>query len=162
MQLERHDQLSELGRARRDAMLGELVGVMQQHHRQRKLRRSVAAIGATVLLVACGLYYAASANSNMPAAPARIVQHEPVEETAPLPSPAVVVRIARVETQPGIAERYRAEASNIVVAIDDTELLETLQRYDRPTGLVRMGGEVFLTASVVDQPSAHNGRPNSL
>ena len=165
MAFERHNQLSDAGQARRDAMLGELISVMEQHHRRRKLRRSVAACGAAALLVACGLYYAASANTNVPAMSQQIAQHTlagDCEVESQIEPAIAAVHITRVETEPGIADRYRAEASNMVVCVNDVELLETLRRFDRPAGLVRMGGEVFLTASVVDQPSEDNGRPNSL
>jgi len=159
MELERRTQLSESGQRRRDAMLEDLIGVMHDHHERRRTRRNVITFSAVATLVLGTVYLVASASSVSPASPAQLAQLDSTHEVEAVPS---MVRIARVETEPGIADRYRAEPTNTVLLIDDTELLETLQLVDRPAGLVRMGDEVFVTASVTDQPGYLLGRPNSL
>lgn len=159
MALDLNNRLTPSGEARRQAMLGELIAAMESHHRTRAVRRNIAVLSAAALLVAGAAYFVASASSgdrDMGAPAPTQVAASNAEREEP-----VVMRVVHVQTDPGVLDRYRAAPPPLIVRVDDAALLETLEQFDRPTGLVRMGDDVFLTASVADEP-ANADRRNSL
>jgi hypothetical protein len=136
--------LSEAGRARRDAMLGELLGALAEMRRQRILRRRAAAGLCVALLIAAAAMVALSLERQptVPSIGERNVKVVP----APTPAPLIV----RVASDPGALERHRALPRRIVRRLGDDELLRALVAIDRPAGLIRLGDRVRLTAPVTD------------
>ena len=115
--------LSPAGRARRDAMLDELVGYMRRTHRLRTIRRRlsdlVAVGGLAMFIGAAAWVFGSYIASDGPLSGGR-------DEVSP-PAQMVLVR-----------------------HIDDSELLKMLAEIGRPAGLVRSGSRVWLTNAVTD------------
>ncbi len=115
--------LSPAGRARRDAMLDELVGYMRRTHRLRTIRRRlsnlVAVGGLGMLIGAAAWVFGSHRPSEGPPGGGR-------DDVSP-PAHRVLVR-----------------------QIDDSELLRMLAEIGRPAGLVRSGSRVWLTNAVTD------------
>jgi hypothetical protein len=146
------EPLSPAGQARRAAMLGELLEAMQQTQRQRRARRRVLAAGGCACVLGI-VVWAVSVNVLRPAASERVASNPLDAEqrtTLPLPAarPACVTTI--VQTDPSVLERCRPAPTDRVVWIDDTTLLRTLASVNRPTGLIRIGDRVRLSAPVTD------------
>ena len=136
-------RLSQTGVQRRADMLGELQGAMRQVHRRRRALRRV--VAASCLLLAL---LAASVPFWRPGpAPHQVV----LEDPAPAP-PAPVVDLIIVHTDPTVLARYTPRPQSRTERLNDDALLAHLASINRPTGLIRMGGEVRLTANVVDPP----------
>ncbi len=115
--------LSPAGRARRDAILDELVGYMRRTHRLRTIRRrllDLVAVGGLGMLIGVAAWVFGS--------------HWP---------PDGLPRGGRDEVSPP-AHRV------LVRQIDDSELLRMLAEIGRPAGLVRSGSRVWLTNAVTD------------
>jgi len=149
-------ELSPAGRARRSAMLADLLGAMQTLHRRRRAqRRIVTAASCACILVAAVLLAAPLLNSRS-VAPENDLRVENIPGPAPLPAPELVNSvphpplIVRITTDPAILDRYRADPPRIVQRVGDEELLRTLAAIDRPAGLIRIGEEVRLTSPVTD------------
>jgi hypothetical protein len=151
--------LSEAGEQRRTAIREELLAAMRRHHAARRARRHAIALGglAAALALASVLAMPRQAPPRSPMnpptvhAPAQRVAspRHPEEADAPVRTPAVAIMY--VQTDPSILERYAAGARPLLArAITDDELLDTLVEIGRPTGLVRMEGRVWLTATVTD------------
>jgi hypothetical protein len=134
-------------------MLGELTEAMQTHHRRRRLRRRVASSvgGLAVLALA-----AVAARGLLQDAPVTRPGSRVAVETPAAPKPSCEIRLVR--TDPSILDRYRARPTRLVERLDDDGLLDELRRLDRPTGLVRVGGRAYLTASIADR----RDRPSDL
>lgn len=146
------EQLSSAGLARREVMLGELVGVMKRTHRGRRVRRRLLATGGGVCLVFL-LIRLALLGASDPSDPARIAENptgsSEVVYPAEAPSrPASITVI--VKTDASILERCRAEPTQRIVRMDDSMLLETLASINRPAGLIRYGGQTRLSTPVTD------------
>ncbi len=115
--------LSPAGRARRDAMLDELVGYMRRTHRLRTIRRRLVdamAVGGLGMLIGIAAWV--------------FVSH-------------------RVSNDPpgGGRDEFSLPAHRVLVRnIDDSELLRMLAEIGRPAGLVRSGSRVWLTNAVTD------------
>jgi hypothetical protein len=161
MRSDQRIQLSEAGQMRRDAMLGDLLLAMDTHHRRRHtIRRTVSVCGALLLIAGAAAYIITAAGANAPITAHSIVATNTQESIAPSPAPGML--IARIDTDPTVLDRYRMANASSAIILSDTDLLESLREINRPAGLVRMEGEVWLTASVVDDPAYHAIRPNSL
>lgn len=148
----RSKPLTPAGQARREAMLGELVEVVKQTHRTRRLRRRVLGAGALVC-VALLLMRLSLPVGNVVDDGARVVERMSDESDVVVPAefPPEAVRVTViVQTDPSVVERYRAEPTGLVVQIDDRMLLTTLASIGRPTGLIRFGDTLRLTAPVTD------------
>jgi hypothetical protein len=134
--------LSADGRARRDAMLGTLVGDMQRVHRgRRRRRRSV----ASVAIVLC-----AAAIAWPLLRPVRAPVGDLVARGVDAPAvPRPVVDYAVVNTTSGLTERLAARPPALVERVGDAGLIAALAAIDRPTGLIRRGDRVWLTDDVL-------------
>jgi hypothetical protein len=141
--------LSETGRARREAMLGELVGQMQRLHHRRRVQRTASASACMVVLL-IGLSLLA-----MPAR--RPATHLP--RVAQTPKPAADASIEIIRTDPSILERFAARPTSRAILLDDEALLDELVAMGRPAGLIRSGDRVWLTADVVGRHPAEDESP---
>jgi hypothetical protein len=133
--------LSPAGESRRDAMLGELIGTMQRVHRRRRTRRAAMAFGFMLALMG-GLTSLVLLSQSTPRRAEMIVE-------APPPRPSAVLEVVR--TDPTIVDRYAIAPSSSIRMLDDEALLTELAAMDRPAGLVRSDGRVWLTTDVVDE-----------
>lgn len=149
------DPLSPEGRSRRDAMLADMLRLVNVT-RTRRRRRRQAASAATILLLAFALF--------------RAGRHaEPVDRHAgtrdlagrgsvPARSTGVVeyvssstVRLTKLVVDDATSvERLRADAPRRIIWLDDDGLLAELASMNRPVGLVRCGRLTRLTAAVTD------------
>ena len=77
------------------------------------------------------------------------VAHVPVPAAPETPAPRLTFEV--IATDPGILERYAVKPGRRTQVITDETLLTELAMIDRPTGLVRAGGRVWLTNDVVNQ-----------
>ena len=118
--------------ARRDAMLGDLVVTMERLHRRRRIRRRLVT-SAAVLALAAGSTWLIASQRTTPVMP---------DEHRVLTPPGSTVPIIR---------RVGLHRTGRIHSIDDDELITRLAEIDRPTGLVRSEGRVWLTESVVDE-----------
>ncbi len=121
------NQLTPDGEARREAMLDELVGAMQRVHRGRRVRRR-AASALAVLTIFVGIAWVIGSQS-----PAR---------------PEVVVKLPQPQPQPQPPDV--TPTKRLIQMVDDDELLALLAQLDRPAGIVRSEGEIWLTTAVTD------------
>jgi len=145
----RTDALTPEGCDRRDAMLDDLVLRMGAIHRGRRARRRTVA-GGSVLVLTAAITVLAIAPWRGPGPVPVPVQGQPAvarSGTAPAPPD---IRI--VSTDPGVLDRYITTPRRYTVEIDDRTLLDELAAIDRPTGLIRTAGRVWLTADVIDAP----------
>jgi len=136
--------LSAEGRARRDAIGDELAArVPVEAARRRRRRTATRATGvAAILALAAGAWWWGSRPVATPA-PA------PTGPIAQAPAPAQPrIEIVRVETEPGIAERYAVSPTVRAERIGDEELLALLAEHGTPTGLVRTPERVYLTGEI--------------
>ena len=119
--------------ARRDAMLGDLVATMERLHRRRRIRRRLVT-SAAVLALAAGSTWLIASQQTTPVTPAedRVV-------TTPAESNGPIIR------------RVGLHRTGRIHSVDDDELIARLAEIDRPTGLIRSEGRVWLTESVVDE-----------
>ncbi len=135
---------------RREAMLGDLVATMQRLHRRRRIRRRVVTAAAGLTLAAASTWLLASR------------QVAPPTPLAP-PTPHAVAPAPSMQSPPAgrsIIRRVGLQRTGQIHSIDDDELIARLAEIDRPTGLIRAEGRVWLTEAVVDdEPSA--GRDQS-
>jgi hypothetical protein len=156
--------LSGRGRARREEMLAELQEYMARVHRGRARRRQAAALVMSLGAVAAATPLLLRTPGPRPQPPdmRRTAQGAGPQELSPRPeAPAIAQRsdasrIARSDPGPP-SVRLWAGRSGLVREIGDEELLAWLRGLDRPTGLVRSGGHVWLTASVTDAPPTSTG-----
>jgi hypothetical protein len=139
--------LSPEGVERRDAMLASLMADMRRVHARRRARRLTVFAAAPALLMAIALFAA-------------------LRMLTPAPTPLTTGRVdgaADAPTVPATSERPAATIEFVrtsdgnqqsgaasIILIDDDQLLDTLASINRPTGLVRAGGRVWLTSAVAD------------
>ncbi len=120
-------QLTSHGEARREAMLSELIGAMQRVHHGRRVRRRVGSALA-VLAVFAGMVWVIGSQSLFGdrARPQILVEgsQQPVPDAAP--------------------------TERLIQMVDDDELVALLAQLDRPAGIVRSEGEIWLTNAVTD------------
>jgi hypothetical protein len=127
---------------RRERMLNELIVAMRRHHRRRRLARSSAAWGL-VLAVAAGTWIVRAQQAAQPPAPLR--GGDP---------PRLAARWA-----PHVVHVRGDYRTGLVKVIDDDELVLRLAEIDRPAGLVRSEGRVWLTTAVADAEIEADGEP---
>jgi len=151
--------LSAAGQARRDAMLGDLLGSMRRVHARRRARRVGAAGLAVVACVGIGvvaLRPSSPAASNDPA-PRTVesprIAESPRPRVAPVAPSGPVIEYAEVRTDDSSLDRLRARRSGVIERIGDDALLATLADLGRPTGLIRTAGGVRVADAVVDPPA---------
>ena len=159
------DELSATGQSRREAMLGELVESMDTLHRRRRARRRAGtAFGLSAAMLAFVVF---GVPSLLDHESVQIVerQPDPLEELAGLGTDApprgahvervrtrhdIVADYASPSRQPVHVQRVSPRRAVTVEIIGDQKLLQMLAQMDRPTGLVRADGKVWLTAPVTD------------
>ncbi|MHC4129704.1 MAG: hypothetical protein ACYSWT_07065 [Planctomycetota bacterium] len=124
------EQLGHQRAARRETMLQDLTAAMRRHHRRRRLRRIAAAWGL-LLAVAGAAWIVRAQPATRPVWPDKDLRKVEI----PVP------RVVRV------TGGYR---TGLVAIIDDDELVTRLTEIDRPAGLIRTEGRVWLTGTVVD------------
>ena len=160
--------LSEEAQRRREAMLQELLGDMRRVHRRRLLLSTSASLAALIIV-------ASGATMILPVSPESLLRAEvspsPAAtsphgagaahlsaadiqgiEEAPERLRSGPARILVVRTDPDALDRSRHRPSPVaqIAMIGDEELLDELERINRPAGLVRSDGRVFLTADVTE------------
>lgn len=121
-----NNKLSPDGVVRKKAMLSQLVGQMKHIHNTRRVRRRV--IHSLTLVIVCAIT-------------------------------VWVVSLQYLNPQPtSIAERSTGKGTNIdqpkapsIKAINDDELIALLAEINRPTGIVRSEGRIWLTNPVTDE-----------
>ena len=127
------EQLHPEKKDRRETMLDELIVAMRRHHRRRRQVRTAAAWGL-LLAVAGGTWIVR----------AQQVAQPPRFDNTHTDLPQVKAPAPRVERVSG---DYR---TGLVKVIDDDELVLRLAEIDRPAGLIRTEGRVWLTSAVAD------------
>ncbi len=112
----------------KDRMLTELTTAMRRHHARRRLGRRLATTSAMLAVAAGAVWVTASRPATRP--------HFDHGDRPGHRSPTVhVIR--------------SAHRTGLIRTIDDSELLLRLAEIDRPTGMIRTGGRVWLTETVV-------------
>lgn len=112
---------------RREQMLDELLEAMRRHHGRRRLRRRAGA-GIGLAMIAVAASWIAVAREPAP-------QHfSQIEPPGPA-TPRILLHTGR---------------TGLIREIDDDELVERLAEIDRPAGLIRTEGRVWLTSTVAD------------
>jgi len=158
--------LSSEGRARREAMLGELVVTMDRIHRRHRARRRTVACAGIVLLIASLAVLALSPAQRRPRE-GTLVRDDDLEEPITVPVGVEPTESGPrdwiVHTDPAILQRVAVTPTVRILRVDDDGLLDMLAAMNRPTGLIRCGGRVRLTAEVVDPISTggDEGAPGS-
>ena len=146
-------QLSQVGRARREEMLGELVEVMERTHRARRVRRRALATGGSALVLAIFMYLVLPRVSQNPPVP-DFVENTPQRVPAPIGVQAepqrTTVLTKVITSDPSVLERLRADPPQAVIRMNDRMLLDALASIDRPAGLIRLGDDIRLSAPVTD------------
>ncbi len=130
-------QLTPDGEARRDAMLDELVGAMQRVHQGRRVRRR---IGSTFVVLGVSAVVAWTVGSQLTG-----LTSEPRELTWEDQSEPV-----RDNTSADRSTWRDVHRTGLVRTVGDDELVTLLAQLDRPTGIVRSEGEIWLTNAVTD------------
>lgn len=148
--------LSEAGNARRESMLIELREDMAMFHRRRRARRRAGAIIVPLALCAVVVWLAYSWNAgNSATTNSGLIATGDKPENSVSPKDdqietEPIMLVEHVKSDPAIVERYSALSSpQLTTIIDDQQLLDVLSQIDRPTGLVRSEGRVWLTSNVV-------------
>lgn len=138
--------LSAQGRQRRTQMLGELQRAMHRHHAHKQRRRTIASTGAlTLIITLSAMAWLSIAQRNTPSRLQMTQQSQTTKQTNDGETSGAQVRT--VSTTPGIADKYISTPSSqhITIIESDEELLRTLAEFGRPSGLIRINGEVRLT-----------------
>ncbi len=125
--------------ARREAMRGDLVAAMGRLHTRRRWRRRIGT-SVGVLMLATGAWFLAG--------------QRPADTSPGLPGPP---RTAQRSHTP-VVRVVGTHLTGFIRSIDDDELVERLAEINRPTGLVRTTGSVWLTEAVVDEGRAASGK----
>jgi hypothetical protein len=123
------EQLHPEKKDRRETMLDELIVAMRRHHRRRR-RVRVTAAWCLLLAIAGGTWI--------------VRAQQPRFDNTDADLPQVKAPAPRVERVSG---DYR---TGLVKVIDDDELVLRLAEIDRPAGLIRTEGRVWLTSAVAD------------
>jgi hypothetical protein len=138
-------QLTPDGEARREVMLGELVEAMNAIHHRRRVRRRLAGVAVMLLVFAGVAWVVASQLSFVDRARLLIVENQPSEEVPDLPAPEPLIRLA--------------QRTGLVRVVSDDELVTLLAQIDRPAGIVRSEGEIWLTNAVTDEELGLTRKP---
>jgi hypothetical protein len=133
--------LSSAGAVRREAILRDATAAMSRLHRRRRAGRRAAALALVIAPVAVITALAARPAPTGPGVTEAIAARPAVE-------------LITVRSDAGILARYAPAETFTARILDDQMLVETLREIDRPAGVIRMGGRVMVSATVVDpQPS---------
>ena len=138
-------QLTPTGEARREQMLDELLGTMQQIHHRRRARRRLVGVAAMLLVFVGVAWVVASQLSFVDRAKPLIVENQPSEEVPDLPAPEPLIR--------------PFERTGLVRVVSDDELVTLLAQIDRPAGIVHSEGETWLTNVVTDEELGLTRKP---
>ncbi len=165
---DRHVQLTPDGRARRDAMRADLARLVDRRRRRRLAGRTMVGVTAILLLAVGAVWMIPAAQVTppdvvvdaTPATPSRIIRVATdgvVVDRLRASTGGALARL-RVTDAPGALDRWRADPGpSRIVYLSDDGLVDMLARLDRPAGIIRSGGEVHLTAAVVDPPPPDRG-----
>ncbi len=120
-------------------MLTELTIAMHRHHARRRVARRLATVSA-ILVVASGAVWV---TASRPAIRQQLEHGDAPDHRSP------TVHVIR-----------SAPRTGLIRTIDDDELLLRLAEIDRPTGMIRTEGRVWLTEAVIGPAGDdHSGRP---
>ena len=146
------ESLSSHGRARREVMLEELIQAMDRTHRRRRARRRLLAGAGCVCLalVLVRLLLPVPSGPRYEHQSAGLSGGHAVSTAGDQDRRGYTVIADIVQTDPAVLERCRARPTGSVLRIDDQILLTTLASINRPAGLIRIGGQVRLSAPVTD------------
>lgn len=146
-------------------MLGELVESMDTLHRRRRVRRRVGrGVGVGIAALSIVVFAGPSIFRRVPVRVAVVQPDSTPERSGPdldvLPRhlgieiiqtrPEIVARYAPRLSAPMHVEYVSRRLTSTVEVIGDQKLLQMLAKMDRPAGLVRADGQVWLTAPVTD------------
>ncbi len=120
----------------KDRMLNELTTAMRRHHARRRSGRRLATTSALLAVAAGAVWVTAS----RPATRQHLDHGDPPGHRSP------TVQVIR-----------SAHRTGLIRTIDDDELLVRLAEIDRPTGLIRTEGRVWLTEVVVGPAGGDDG-----
>ncbi len=121
------NQLPPQGEARREVMLDELVGAMQRVHHGRRVRRRVGRTLAILTIFAGMAWVIGSQLLFSDRAQPSLVANDPSQLVPGVPPTEPRIRL-----------------------LNDDELVALLAQLDRPAGIVRSEGEIWLTNAVTD------------
>ncbi len=127
-------------------MLDALQREMERVHASRRLIRIGAGAAVLLLCIGAGAVVATRMSGSAPARTAAPLANRGVRSAE-----SAVDRTSSPPSRVEIVESTRGAYRHIEV-IDDEALLRALDRAGRPTGLVRIGGQVALTSEVTDPP----------
>lgn len=166
-QEQEHEQLSEQGLARREALLSTLQERVVVEGRRRRRRRAagriaVGGVGLAAIAIVVGILMnqpsgsrsagprIASGPVESPGVPSSEGGRDFADADADVAADGPL--IARVETDASVVDRFRVDRRARVseFAISDEALLDSLAAMGRPAGMVKSEGRVWLTASVTD------------
>ena len=144
-------ELSDEGKLRRETILEELTAELGRRQKTRRIRRHAIALSSLAFALAGGTYV----GSLVISVPAQRTDsssqvNSSAADTVPSPTPTALV-VQRIATDPTIVTRWQMPEASAVVHLDDDGLLQTLDEIDRPSGIVRIQGRVWLTHAVADQ-----------
>ena len=129
-------QLTPDGEARREAMLSELVGAMQRVHHGRRVRRRAAGTLAVVAIFGGMAWVIGSQLTVGDRVVPQIAVNRPQQQAPDAPTTQPLIQLAR--------------RTGVIRTVDDDELVTLLAQIDRPAGIVRSEGEIWLTNAVTD------------
>ncbi len=150
-------ELSEQGRARRDAMLAELQSRVVRTARVRRVRSGVLAAAALGLIASLAVLLTPNRVAP-PVSPVADLTEPPTIPGEAAPNSPATILVLR--TDPGVLGRYGAPPNSLavrVVRIGDDELLAELAAMGRPAGIIRSQGRTWLTAAVTDKSIVPDG-----
>lgn len=150
------DPLSPEGQSRRDAMLSDMLRLVNVT-RARRRRRRQAASAATMLVLAIALIRVGQYAGPID----RHAENRDAGGRGPahaMSTGVLVERVAdsgvhlteRIRDDATIVERFQSDTPRRIIWLDDEGLLAELASMRRPSGLVRYGGQIRLTAAVTD------------
>ncbi len=123
-------------KALKDRMLTELTAAMRRHHGRRRTGRRLAATSA-MLAVAAGAIWVTAL---------RPATREHIGHGDRPGHAGLTVQVLR-----------HAPRTGLIRTIDDDELLLRLAEIDRPTGMIRTEGRVWLTQAVIGPAGDDDG-----
>ena len=144
-------------RHRRDLMRRDLLDQMRAFHVRRRRRGRVArtaGAAALLLMISAAAWWTTHSTAPRSSGPAPIAK-APIAPAAP--AGAAVMTVEFVKTDALVLERYTANSKTQIEFIDDDDMLTTLARLDRHTGLIRGFGQAWLTHQVADSVDSGDG-----
>lgn len=135
-------------------MLAELTEAMGRiHGRRRRARRAIAGAAVVALIaIAILVVHPLLSTTRLPREYVAGSGDRLIDSPTVVPDiPAGPRLITIVRTDPAVLDRLGANPTSSAVILDDRSLLAALKAIDRPTGLIRFGNEVHLTAAVTDR-----------